>query len=182
MHSGYSFKSTSCWLTEQEFLSSRNSLAAPIINESYLIQCVISRRHHILNDFRLPHSGDKTHRRGHDGVDASLDWVGVLKWQNADTWWFELQNKSQTHDKNKQVTKSTFWPKCSTRHQNWMTGADWQFTTRWRETSSFRWMGVDNYTWANFSINCLKMKERRKKKADEESRRNKKEDERRRRK
>ena len=40
-------------------------------------------------------------------------------------------------------------PKCSTRHQNWMTGADWQFTTTWRETSSFRWMGVENYTLAH---------------------------------
>ena len=106
MHSGYSFKSTSCWLTAEEFLSSWNSLAAPVIHD--LIQGVISRRHHILNDFCLPHPGDKTHRRGHGGVDASLDWVCVLKYQNADdTWWFELQNKSQTYDKNKQVTKSS---------------------------------------------------------------------------
>ena len=40
-------------------------------------------------------------------------------------------------------------PICSTRHQNWMTGVDIQFTTRWRETPSFRRMGVDNYTWAD---------------------------------
>ena len=33
-----------------------------------------------------------------------------------------------------------------------MACAYWQFTTRWREPPSFRWMGVDNYTWAEQEI------------------------------